>query len=378
MSKVDTERTLVGLRVTIYPRGKKRIYVADFHFDGRHCRMSLSTTNKKTATEKAIAIEHDLMNGCFNLENRQKEQKMPEPQISIETVSRDYVAYLKTEGRRRKTVVKYEGILRVFTKFANENGVSEIGKIDLLLVDRYRTYRQPHLSDKSMFHKGSLLKRFLSWCVERQLLARNPLADRTFRPPKAKPRGGPALAQIDSILAASTKVRRPIIAVAAFAGLRIGEISRLRVVDVDFTNNWIHVVSRPGYETKSGDSWKVPLHPRLRKILEHLPRAGTGWFFSAQPSCKYPQGDHHINPKHANEDFAKVLKQQGIASGRDAGFTFHSLRASFKTICINSGIPKEVVDTWQNHGPDRAASHVYKLTDDESQRFIRLTQFGDE
>ncbi|MCI0492825.1 MAG: hypothetical protein L0Z07_07795, partial [Planctomycetes bacterium] len=58
--------------------------------------------------------------------------------------------------------------------------------------------------------------------------------------------------------------------------------------------------------------------------------------------------------------------------------TFHSLRSSFKTICTNARIPREVVDVWQNHAPDRAASHVYyKLTDDESQRFMKCVPFDD-
>jgi integrase len=167
--------------------------------------------------------------------------------------------------------------------------------------------------------------------------------------------------------------------VAAFAGMRIGEITRLRIEDVDFRNNWIHIVSRPGLETKSGNTWRVPIHLRLRTILEDLPRGKTGWFFTSRPSRRYPTGGHHINPKHANEDFIKTLIRLGIASGREAGFTFHSLRASFKTICVNGGIPKEAVDVWQNHAPDRAASNVYyALTDEESQRLMRKAPFDRE
>jgi len=42
----NPDRTPVGDRVTIYPRGKKKTYVADYWLDGRHCRKSLGTTNK--------------------------------------------------------------------------------------------------------------------------------------------------------------------------------------------------------------------------------------------------------------------------------------------------------------------------------------------
>jgi integrase len=147
---------------------------------------------------------------------------------------------------------------------------------------------------------------------------------------------------------------------------------------VDFRNNWLHIVSRLGFETKSGQSWKVPLHPRLRKILKRVQHA-EDWFFTTQPSRKYPNGGHHINTARVNEDFVKLLKSLDIPAGRDVGFTFHSMRSSFKTICIHAGVPREVVDVWQNHAPDRAASHVYyKLSDEESQRFMRTVPSGDE
>ena len=377
MQKIVNDRTLVGLRVTISRRGMKGIYVADFHHGGQHRRKSLKTTIKKVAQERAITLENQLQDGTFK--TNASKTRTPEMFVEISKATEDFINFHRTEGRRRKTLVKYQGILRRFVAFATTAGVTKLASADLLLVDRYRAFRQPALSAKSMHHEGSLLKLFFGWCVERGLMPSNPLINRKFKAPQARPRGGPTLEQINAILKAASPSRRPIIAVAAFAGVRIGEIIRLRVEDVDFKGNWLHIVSRPGLETKTGQDWKVPIHTRLQKILERVPRGKSGWFFTAQPSCKYPEGDHHINPKHVGEDFAKILKLLEIAAGRDRGFTFHSLRSSFKTICINAGVPREVADVWQNHAPDRAASHVYyKLNDEDSQRFMLLVPFGDK
>jgi hypothetical protein len=62
----------------------------------------------------------------------------------------------------------------------------------------------------------------------------------------------------------------------------------------------------------------------------------------------------------------------------EAGFTLHSLRASFKTIRIHAGIPREVVDQWQNHAGRRptASDAYYRLSDEESQRFMLKAPFG--
>jgi integrase len=302
----------------------------------------------------------------------------PTCSMTLAAAATEFVLFSETEGRRRKTIVKQRGILNRFTVYAQDNQVRGLDDVDLRLIDKYRAFRKKKLRPKSMSNEGQLLKQFLGWCAERELIERNPLAEQKFTPPRPTPRGGPTLEQINDLLRASSVVRRPVIAIAAFSGVRIGDIASLLVRDVDFTNNWLYIVSRSGFESKSGDTWKVPIHPRLREILESVPRRDAGWFLTAQPSSKYPLGDHHINAKHANEDFIKVLKSLGIPAGRYGGFTFHSLRSSFKTICINAGVPKEVVDIWQNHAPDRAASHVYyKLSDEDSQRFMLKVPFGE-
>jgi integrase len=171
--------------------------------------------------------------------------------------------------------------------------------------------------------------------------------------------------------------RRPILAMLAFTGMRSGECRHLQPQDVEFRNNWIHIESRDGHETKTGDSRKVPIHPRLRRHLRRSDNRERPWFFTSPATLKYPNGDHFINTKKLNEYFLDLLKELNIPAGRDEGFTLHSLRHSFKIICINSGTPREVVDAWQGHSPDRSAgSAYYRLGDDESQCFMEKVPFG--
>ena len=49
------DRIRVGDRVSIYPRGKKKIWCADFWRDGKHCRMSLETANKRACRSAGTA-----------------------------------------------------------------------------------------------------------------------------------------------------------------------------------------------------------------------------------------------------------------------------------------------------------------------------------
>jgi len=158
------------------------------------------------------------------------------------------------------------------------------------LFSRLRAHRRPLIGDKSIHHEGVLLKRFLGWCRQRKLVAENPLAETKFRRPRPPRRGGPTLEQINVILNAADDRRRRILAVLAFTGMRSGECQHLHPEDVDIRGNWIHIVSREGYETKTGENRDVPIHPRLRPFLERQPNRSRPWFFTGPAILYYDNG----------------------------------------------------------------------------------------
>src|SRR5438874_13820932 len=106
--KDTPDRVRVGEHVTMYPRGKKKRWCADFWRDGKHCRQSLGTANKKVALKRAFKLELDLERGTFH---------RPPPPVTVRQCVDDYLAFLETEGRARKTLVKYRGILDTLVSF---------------------------------------------------------------------------------------------------------------------------------------------------------------------------------------------------------------------------------------------------------------------
>ena len=202
-----------------------------------------------------------------------------------------YLEHVKTENRRPKTITKYKGFFAVFREFAEGNNVFRLSQVTLALVDKYRAFRKPDLSMKSMHNEAVMLKSLLKWAKQRKYIKENPLAEMKFERPKLEPRGGPTQAEVERILKTACEPRLTQYAVLAFTGMRSGELQRLRVEDIDLTGNWIHIVSREGAETKTGYSRKVPIHAKLKPFLEALPKTGP-WLFTAPPSRKFPQGDH--------------------------------------------------------------------------------------
>lgn len=364
------KRTRVGNRVTIYPRGKTRIYVADFWHDGKHHRQSLGTRNLKVAITKAVQIDADLASDAF---------KTPPPPTSISAAVTDYIEFLKIEGRARKTIVRYQGELNRLRDFWESLRITRLSQVTSVLFDKYRAHcKEEGHAARTMWHESIVVKQWFKWCHRRRLVADNPIVDYKLTKPVLEPREGPSLEQLNALLGAARGVRKIQYAMLAFTGMRSGELQRLKMEDVDLKQGWIKIVSRDGAETKTRRSRNVPIHARLRAFLESLPKEKRPWFFTAQASNRYPQGGHWINPKRLNEDFLKLLKRLKLPTGREArGFTIHGLRHFFETFCVNSGIPQRVIDTWLGHRSDRSmASIYYKLSDADSQEFMAKVPFG--
>lgn len=364
----DSNRVRVGDRVTIYTRGAKKTWVADFWQDGVHRKVSLRTGNKKVAVDRATKLAADLTHGSY---------QNPPPPVTVRQAVVDYMTYLKTEDRARKTIVKYRGVFDLFMAYLDRHRVTRLGQVTPVHFDRYRAERKETRHRKTIYCEGVIIKQLFKWARTRKLIADNPLADVRLDKPPLEPKEGPSLEQVNAILAAADEPLRSQLAVLAFTGMRAGELQRLRPEDVDLAGGWVHIRSRPGAETKTRESRKVPVHSRLRAALDGLLGARRPWLFTAAPSRKFPAGDHHISVKRLNEQFTRLAGRLGMPVGRDGGFVVHSLRHFFETFAVNAGIPQRVIDAWLGHRSDKSMAAVYyRLQDQDSLAFMGKVPFG--
>ncbi len=364
----DPNRIRVGERITIYPRGAKKIWCADFWQDGVHRKASLKTSNKKIAIERATKLAAELTGGTY--------QKPPKP-ISMEEVIEDYLTYQQTEDRARKTLVKYRGVFKLFLAYLECHRITQLGQVTAGHFDRYRAERKETRHRKTIYCEGVIIKQLFKWAKSRKLITENPLVDIKLNKPPSEAKAGPSLEELNRILSDAEEPLRSHLAVLAFTGMRAGELQRLRPDDIDLPGGWVHIRSLPGAETKTRESRKVPLHPRLRAILEALATTRRPWLFCATPSKKFPNGDHNISVKRMNEQFTRLVEELGMPAGRPTGFVIHSLRHFFETFTVNAGIPQRVIDTWLGHRSDKSmASIYYRLLDEESQRFMTKVPFA--
>jgi integrase len=371
MSKNEIRRILVGEFVYIEKRGKKGVYCATWWKDKKHHRRTLDTRNKEEAIRRAQRLEAELTLGT------EKPRRCPS---SVKEAIDSYIGHKESEKRRRKTIVRYRGILDNLQAYLTQRKVERVDGIGTDDLVAYRKARQTKWGstpvEKTLYTELVALKGFFKWCVEREFLEKSPAASLRAKKPRPPKRGGPNAKQLAEIIETARDSRRLHYATLIYTGMRSGELCNLRVEDVDLAGGWIHIVSRPGAETKNGESRKVPLHPHLKSMLANQRTVKGKPLFLSPSSKKYPQGDHKLNGKRLNEDFARLLNKLGMTAGRSEGYTIHSLRHSFFTVCTNAGIPPRAVAVWVGHSGDQSVGdNYYQLSDTESQRLIKRAPF---
>ena len=142
-----------------------------------------------------------------------------------------------------------------------------------------------------------------------------------------------------------------IITVAAYTGMRQGELLKLKAKDIDLGHMKIHVGGRPDVKTKTGNYRAIPIHNRIVSLLserlEYL-----------SPNVKV-FGDEWNDKDQLLRAFKKVRKYCGF----DESLVFHSLRHSFATWHAEAGTPMRTLMAAMGHKKIDTTLRYAKPTD---------------
>ncbi|HEY7821665.1 MAG TPA: tyrosine-type recombinase/integrase [Acidimicrobiia bacterium] len=194
----------------------------------------------------------------------------------------------------------------------------------------------------------SSLSSFYKWALDEGLVDENPLKSvRNVRVPPAAPKIATAAA-LDEALAKASRRDRLAVMLAAYAGLRRGEIAGIHSRDVD--DDWLRITG------KGGRTRRVPIHPEIREEVLRA-RAIGGYFFPDR------SGDGSVTPDAMGRRIARLLPD---------GLTAHSLRHMFATRTYNHSHDLRAVQTLLGHS-SLATTQIYLHSDEEQ---LKSAVFG--
>ncbi len=229
-----------------------------------------------------------------------------------------------------------EKALRLFDRYLLEQQVSSLDAITPVLLDDFLASR-PRKRARSYNHLLCTISRLLTWLVGQGLLERSPLQTRPKR--ETTPRKpfifDSAAARTLLGIAGDLKdnpgaplrgmTYRTIFALLYGLGLRVGEVSRLTIGDLDFQRRLLVI-----RETKFYKSRLIPFGPQIERLLKdfHQVRGGAELMVSA-PLFSF-RGGRPIRPETISQVFHALVPQlQLVVPPGTSNPRLHDLRHSF-------------------------------------------------
>ncbi|MCH7826603.1 MAG: tyrosine-type recombinase/integrase, partial [Bacteroidetes bacterium] len=150
--------------------------------------------------------------------------------------------------------------------------------------------------------------------------------------------------ELNKILSVTkSKLLKDIFTIAFYSGLRLGELTNLKWVSIDFTENIITLYNGNGFNTKNKKDRIIPMNKKVREIfLNILPKDIN------KNESRYVF-EKHKNVRYNNEYISKKFKQGVRLAELDDRIHYHTLRHSFASNLVQKGVSLYVVKELLGH-----------------------------
>jgi integrase/recombinase XerD len=275
-----------------------------------------------------------------------------------ELPGREYaISYLRHQYRRNFTVatlkasVSITGLFLTFLKSTGRLRLEDITRRDIAAY--IEDAQDRGLEIGGIKTKLGALYAFLNYLVKTDILPPE-ILDRKIRVklPEALPRAiDPE--DLKALLAAVTSVRdRALILLLHRTGMRIGELLKLTVTDIDLQERKVSLYI--GEKNARG---------RVVYFCDDAKEALLAWLRVRDPRQPYLFPGHHNRPLSyggASEIFKRALRAAGLAA---KGYSLHRLRHTFASELLNAGLRLEVLQQLLGHTSIEITRRYARLTD---------------
>lgn len=332
--------------------------------NGKWSHESLKTTNRRAARRKAIEIQNRLDKGQDRLVFRA---------VKIGELIDRYEEHCVAKGLAPKSLSKYRSDLDKLRRFCFVKRISLAGAFEEEDFHYFRTWLQtlthahgvPY-SPKSVGSALLVCKQVFKFGWQRKIIPTYTLAAVPL--PKAKARPQPCFTkeEVEDLLDLTEGEEQAVLATLAYAGTRIGEVEQLLWDDVLFDRGDLGMfhIRRGGSNgtTKNKVDRFVPIHPRIRPLLEGLGR---------RQGLVFP----NTRERQLLARLKDLCRQAGFTAPNQ--YKLHSFRHHFASMCANHHVAHRKALAWMGHSSSQILDLYYHLSDAESESAMKALAGGD-
>jgi integrase len=302
---------------------------------------------------RAAAIRADRIEGkrSSRKEQREAEQAAKDAEAGRWTIERLWEEY-KASKPGLKGLVTDENRFKNFIRPAF--GSKEPAQIIALDVDRLRVKLLKTHKPGTVKNVLELLRRIINYGCKKNLC---PGPGFVLELPKAQSLKTEDLdpeemtALLKAIEEDTHPQAGPLMKLALFSGLRKSEMLKLRWVDVDFRNGFIHLP-----DAKSGKDEKIPLSTPAREILEAMPRTAD-YIFPGRAGGRRMYIQRNVNAIRDRAGLPKSFR------------AFHGLRHVYASMLASSGqVDMYTLQKLMTHKSPAMTQRYAHLRDDAMKR----------
>ncbi|TAL59516.1 MAG: hypothetical protein EPN85_09210 [Bacteroidetes bacterium] len=248
----------------------------------------------------------------------------------MSTLRNKMLQQLQLKGYSSNTIETYIGCIAALAKYYNTSP-------DLLTTEQIRTYIQYHLTGKNLSKSWlnqliSALKILFCDVLKKEWSGKDiPRPRREKKLPVVLARE-----EVKKLIDVTINLKhRAILTLVYSAGLRLSEVSNLKISDVDSKRMTLRIAQAKGFK----DRYCVLSPIALNLLREYWERYRPSvWLFTTKPG-------HAVSQRTVQQIFKHALRKAGIQ--KQVGI--HSLRHSFATHLMEQGVSLPIIQQLLGH-----------------------------
>ena len=337
---------------------RRGVYYAQFHDEARsptRKRFSLKTERKRKARRRLINFEDDYLEDKFDpwIDDPWSYDEEDYQKVNVQKAMDRFIATKREADRSENTLRTYREVIGLLVTAVGSSTI--LGRITSEQIHDFVWGSE--LAKATQRKRYGHLRTFLRWCMEENLLRRNPIDD-VSQPekPNKLPKSITVseLEEICSAIREGYKRKRkknwvregqliwriPLFKFAFYTGMRGSELARLRWDHIDFDMGLIYI-----REQKNRKEQTIPLNTKARDVLADVERGDPDDYVFQSPSF---DGEDR-NPKWFRENASEAFRAARKDADLRDDISFHSLRHGFCTALAEAGKSAVVIKEAARH-----------------------------